>query len=244
MLRNWKTRGVALVATVALLGGAAFVASGATGAYFSDTQPGTITGTIGCIHVTASGGTPSGQGTSGQNLAFTNLLPGADQSVTVNYQNTCPTNVEDVWITFPNATALSALNNLGRYGTIHVSSSGAGAVGDVFDSANLNDRVATCGPLSPTGCWPLPSQLKVAINLGPTASGAVTFSFMYASALTTQPAPGTGVWNSFPVPGGPYPTNPNGQTTINGSDGTGNGLPYAVVATQPGIAPGAAGTLP
>ena len=233
MLRNWKSRGVALVATVALLGGAAFVASGATGAYFSDTQPGTISGTIGCILVTASGGTPSGQGTSGQNFAFTDLMPGTAQTITVNYQNTCPTNAEDVWITFPNPTALSALNNLGRYGTVHVTSAGAGAVGDVFYSQNLNDNSVTCTPVDPGHCWPLPSQLKVANNVGPTASGSVTFSFMYASALSSPLAEG-GPWNAYPVPG--QFINPGPPTT--------SGLPYAIVATQPGITPGAVGTLP
>jgi len=244
MRGNWKVRVAAMTATVALLGGTAFVASGATGAYFSDTQPGTISGTIGCILVTASGGTANGHG-SGQDFAFSNLLPGEAQTITVNYQNTCPTNAEDVWITFPNATALSALNNLGKYGTVHVTSAGDGAVGDVFDSANLNDRVATCGALSPAGCWPLPGQLKVASDVGPTQSGSVTFSFMYASALSTQPPPGTGVWNTYPVPAGQYsPTNPDGQTTVNVADGTGAGLPYAVVATQLGITPGAVGTKP
>ncbi len=175
-MRNLKIRGLALVATVALLGGAAFVASGATGAYFSDSQPGTIRGTLGCIKVTASGGTANGHG-SGQDFNFNALLPGTPQTITIYYQNTCATNAEDVWLTFPNATALSALNNLGHYGTIHVASTGAGGLGDVFDSANLNDRVATCGPLSPSGCWPLPNQLKVASGLTPTSTGWATFSF-------------------------------------------------------------------
>jgi len=233
---NWKIRAAALTATVALLGGTAVIASGATGAYFTDTQPGTISGTIGCILVTASGGTSSGQGTSGQNFAFSNLLPGTAQTITVHYQNTCPTNAEDVWVTFPNATALSALNNLGKYGTVHVSSAGTGAVGDVFDSANLNDHLtpAHCLTLDPSGCWPLPSQLKVASNVGPTASGTVTFSFMYASAMSTQPAPGTGVWNPYPQP----------DQFINPGPPAASGLPYAVVATQPGITPDAVGTKP
>ena len=43
----FKSKVLALVASVALLGGTAFVASGSTGAYFSDTHSGSITGTIG-----------------------------------------------------------------------------------------------------------------------------------------------------------------------------------------------------
>ena len=44
MLSNVKSRGLALLATVALLGGTAWIASGTTGAYFSDTHTGAIGG--------------------------------------------------------------------------------------------------------------------------------------------------------------------------------------------------------
>jgi hypothetical protein len=64
----------------------------------------------------------------------------------------------------------------------------------------------------------------------------VSFSFQYASALSTQALVGTTAdWNTYPQAG---------DVTINSSDGTGNGLPYQVVATQHGITPGAAGTKP
>ena len=142
---------------------------------------------------------------------------------------------------FPNLTALSALNNLGSYGTVHLSSSGTGAVGDVFDSANLNDNSVTCpvGSFSvqyPTPCEPLPKQLLIATNVGPGDTGSFSFSFNYASKLSTQaPVGSTAYWNTYPV---------SGQTTTNPSDGTGAGLPYQIVATQPGVTPGAVGTTP
>ncbi|MHB8564370.1 MAG: hypothetical protein ACYDDA_10605, partial [Acidiferrobacteraceae bacterium] len=84
---------------------------------------------------------------------------------------------------FPNATALSALNNLGSYGEVHISYSGPGEVnsGDIFDSANLDDNPAGCGSFSPSGCWPLLSQYKIATNLASGASGTITFSFSYPS---------------------------------------------------------------
>jgi hypothetical protein len=189
MTKNVKGKCAAIVGTAALLGGTAFVASGSTGAYFSDTHTGAISGTIGSIRVTPSGGTASADG-SLMNLAFNDLSPGAPQTVTVNYQNT-GTSPEDVWLVFPNATALSALNSLGNYGTVHVSSAGTGALGDIFDSRNLNDNNTSCplGPVStmhPYRCEPLPTQLLVASNVSPSAGGAVSFSFQYASALSTQ----------------------------------------------------------
>ena len=239
MTKSMKVKCAAIVGTVGLLGATAFVASGQTGAYFSDTHAGSISGTIGSIRITPSGGTESTDG-SFMDLAFSNMLPGDPQTVTVNYQNT-GANTEDVYVVFPNATALSALNNLGSYGTVHLSSAGNGAVGDVFDSANLNDDATTCpvGSYSvqyPTPCEPLPKQLLIASGVNPGGTGSFSFSFNYASKLSTQAPLGTTAnWNAYPVAG---------QTTTNVADGTGNGLPYEIVATQPGVTPVAAGTTP
>ena len=91
MLKSVKSRGLALLATVALLGGTAWVATATTGAYFSDTHTGSISGTVGSIKVTPSGG----GGAEHMNLSFTNMLPGDPQTVTVNYKNT-GLNPEDV----------------------------------------------------------------------------------------------------------------------------------------------------
>jgi len=239
MTKSVKVKCAGIVGTVGLLGATAFVASGQTGAYFSDTHTGAIAGTIGSIRITPSGGTESTDG-SFMDLSFNNMLPGDPQTVTVNYQNT-GANAEDVYVVFPNATALSALNSLGSYGTVHLSSSGTGAVGDVFDSANLNDNGTSCpvGSTSqthPIPCEPLPNKLLIASNVGPGVSGSFSFSFNYASKLSTQaPVGSTAYWNSYPQPG---------QITVNQADGDGNGLPYQIVATQPGVTPGAVGTTP
>lgn len=193
---------------------------GTTGAYFSDTHDGTISGTIGSIRVTPSGGT----GADNMNFNWDNMLPGEPQTATLSYENT-GNNPEDVWLKFPNATALSALNNLGTYGEIHVVSNGT----EKFASANLNDRSSTCGAFAPSGCWPLPSQIKLADNVAPGATGVVKVTFNYASKLKTQPAPGTtAAFNVYPV---------SGQTTTNPADGSGDGLPYQLVATQVGQQP-------
>ncbi len=226
MLNTVKTRGLALLATVALLGGTAWIATGTTGAYFSDTHTGSISGSIGSIKVTPSGGS----GPEGMNLAFNDMLPGVAQTVTVKYQNT-GANPEDVWIVFNNATALSALNNLGSYGEVHLSANGTA----LFDSANLNDRSGTCGAFSPSGCWPLAKQYKVASNLAPWAAGTASFTFSYAGKMVTPPV----AFNSYPVSVNGYTTshNTNDQNIVNAADGTGSGLPYSIVATQHDVTP-------
>ncbi|HST13366.1 MAG TPA: hypothetical protein VLJ44_00780 [Gaiellaceae bacterium] len=204
-------------ATLAALATLVVAATGMTGAYFSDTHQGAITGNIGSIKVTPSGGT----GADSTNFTFTNMLPGVPQTATIQYQNTGLDN-EDVWLVFNNATALSALNNLGSYGEVHVSNGHA-----LFDSANLNDRSSTCGPFSPSGCWPLPSQIKVGSDIAPGAGGFAKFTFNYAGKLKNPAAEGA-PFNLYPIPG---------QTTVNAADGSGSGLPYELVATQVGQTP-------
>src|SRR5665213_1713003 len=126
MKMHLKMRVVTLAVSVALLGGTALVASGQTGAYFSDSHAGAITGSIGSIAITPDT----------NSLVFYNLLPGTSQTVTEHYQNT-GSSPQDVWLTFDNPTALSALNNLGRYGSVVISSGGQGAVGNnAFTSYN------------------------------------------------------------------------------------------------------------
>jgi hypothetical protein len=203
---------VALGATASLVG---FAATG-TGAYFSDSSPGTISGSVGSIQVSVSGG----NGSSSTDFHFDRLLPGTPQSAVIKYTNT-GNSPEDVFLTFPNATALSALNNLGTFGSVQVNNASGE---DVFDSTNLNDNSNTCGPFSHSGCNPLPNQLKVDSNLAPGQTDTATFEFGYASKLKLQ----FPTFNTYPVPG---------QFTTISTDGTGDGLPFAIVATQVGQTP-------
>lgn len=227
MRRSTAVRFAVWLATLGAMAGLAITATGMTGAYFSDAHNGDITGNIGSIKVTPSGG----GGTDGTDFTFSNMLPGVPQTATVHFQNS-GANAEDVWLVFDNATALSALNNLGTYGEVHVSNGSA-----LFDSANLNDRSPTCGAFSPSGCWPLPAKIKVASNLASGASGHVSFTFNYAGKLSNPAAEGA-PFNVYPVPAGAWsPTNPDGQYTVNAADGTGAGLPYEIVATQVGQTP-------
>lgn len=245
-----KTRVFTLVATMGLLGGTAFAASGSTGAYFSDSHSGTVSGSVGSITISPDSSTY---------LSFSDLLPGTQQTVSLKYHNS-GSSPQDVYLTFPNATALSALNNLGRYGHVYVSNDlGSGPVG-VFNSYNLDDNSTRCGafgnnPLtgSSSPCNPVPNQIKVASNVAPGAYGTVSFTFEYASATTV---PASNSWNVYPLPGLggthlDYPAcvtaNPSGDCTnnqfiVNSGDGSGSGLPYAIVATQVGISPSDTGS--
>ena len=220
MSRSVKVRIGAIGASLALMGALVVMATGATGAYFSESKSGEITGTTGSIHVHTSGGS----GPNGLLFNFENLLPGEPQSATVEYQNTGHNN-QDVWVVFDNSEALHALNNMGRYGEVTIANPG----GWLFHSANLNDNLppasGTCGPFSPSGCWPLGEKYKVASNLAPGAGSWFKFTFGY----TTYHG---GIGNSQEeMPFNTYPPE------VKPEEVTGSGLPYEVVATQVGVEP-------
>jgi hypothetical protein len=217
LTRKQTVLGSALSVTIAAVVATALWGSGLTGAWFKDTHNGAIDGTIGNIRIDTSGGT----GADGLNFNMANMLPGTPQSSTLHYTNTTG-NAADVWLVFPNATALSSINDYGHYAEMHVVSNGT----EIFGSANLNDHASTCPNIPSTDCRPLPNQLKLASNLASGASGTAVITFDYTGKLSTQPAPGTTEYfNEYPQ---------SDQTTIKPSDGTGHGLPLQVVATQPG----------
>jgi hypothetical protein len=220
MRRSMKVRLLALGGSVAAIGGLAVTASGATGAYFSQSVPGTISGTLGSISVATSGG----NGDNAQDFSWSNILPGVPNQAVVNYQNTSINN-EDVYLVFQNKTALSALNNLGTYGEVHISTAGTGTTNaEVFGSKNLNDNSVSCGGFTPSGCWPVPNVVPVATNIGAGATGAVTFAFNYAGKLGNGSQGGQ--FNLYPVPG---QQNPGTSAAF-----TNAGLPYEIVAVQTG----------
>lgn len=228
MQRNVKARLAAFGASIAVLGAVAVSAAGTTGAYFSDTHAGTVSGTVGSIKITTSGGSGAG----GLNLSYTNLLPGEKQTVTAKFQNT-GLNAQDVWVVFPNAAALHALNDLGSFGEFHIAGDGVAK----FDSANLNDDLerGTCGPLSPTGCWPVPPMVKVASNVAANNTvHDVDFTFKYSSVLSGQTTAGGGGWNQYPAPTSCVVLCPAAGP---GQVSEGDGLPYELVATQVGQTP-------
>ena len=167
---------LAALATVAVL---AIVASGATGAYFSDTHNGKLSGTIGDITIKTSGGAAYGNDSLGFN--WDEMLPGVVYSATIQIQNSSSSNSEDWYMTFPNLTALSALNTLGTYGAVEILMDGS----VVYENHNLND-------IPNNGTTGLPAQLALATNVGPTLSHTVIFKFEYQASHRNVLADGKG----------------------------------------------------
>jgi len=195
----------------------AIMATGTTGAYFSESKDGGITGTVGAVHLSVPNST----------FAWTNMMPGVADSAKVDFTNV-GTGHQDFYLVFPNATALSALNDLGTFGEVHIAVNGV----EQFASANLSDRYP-CGTPGNTGVatvCPVPQQMLLASDVAVGATNSFTFAFNYASKLgTASHSSGGGVFNTYPAA--------DGQKTIVAGDGTGNGLPFRVVAVQVGQQP-------
>jgi len=187
-------------------------------------------------------------------IAWDNMLPGEVYSATATYRNdgTVP---QDVYVVFPNKTALSALNSLGTYGAVRLTSTD----GASFYSNNLNDHPIDQGAV----CKMLPEYVLLASNIRPNDSGSMTFRFQYASKMgdiafnndgsVKRPASSGSAFsfNTFPVvkPGGALDPNYEFDGNLAGYDQryvipgqTGTGLPYEIVALQHGVVPGQLGT--
>jgi len=206
-----------LVATVALISS---VVAG-SGAYFTDSHGGQISGNLGTVAITVTG----------QAIDFKDLLPGVDQSQTVTVTNT-GTGPEDIYLAFDNSTGeWSAVNDLGMYGIFTINNV-------VYDNLNNTypDFTPGSGVMSSSlssGCYNIP---RVAINylphviklgtLSPTQQWSFNIAFHFNACMTGGNGTGASLWGTPPYPqGGFNPQIPTGP------------LPYVVAAFQPGVNP-------
>lgn len=208
-----------LFGTMAVALSLAGIAIVGTGAYFTDSHGGAITGNLGTVAINVTG----------QTINFANLLPGESQTATVHVTNTGTGN-EDLYLAFDNTNrAWSAVNDLGQYGKFVIN-------GKTYD--NLNNAYAAPDPGvpgTPTGafmsgaCSTVPrvpaNYLPHVIFLGtlaPTQAWSFNISFQFNPCMTGGNGTGAPLWgasdNNFPtIP--PAPLN------------------FTVAAFQPGVNP-------
>ena len=205
MFRSTRMRFLALISTAAVTAALIGVAVVGTGAYFTDSKPGAITGNLGTVAVDIAG----------QNIDFANLLPGVDQTQTVTVHNTGTAN-EDMYLAFDNTNlGWSAVNDLGAYGIFTVN-------GVVYDNLN-NQYAAGTGPAGVISTNPesacynvvrpniayLPHVIFLA-TLSPNQVWTFNVSFHFNACLTGGNGTGAALWqaadSNFPTIG-PVPLN-------------------------------------
>ncbi|HXR40889.1 MAG TPA: hypothetical protein VN738_00700 [Acidothermaceae bacterium] len=199
--KAWRLGG--FVAALGASGALIASATGATGAYFTDSHDGTLQAVSGHLKLNVSDTT----------LNFTGLMPAEDQTKEITY-NTDANGNEDVWLVFPDneayeqftgakGNALWPDGGLGRYGHFAVSDSNGGLA---FQSYNLQNtptgvtgqsctvdgngrggsaQQATSASDTPPYCG-VPNAILLASNLVNGSSGTITVTFGLTGRQTTQ----------------------------------------------------------
>jgi hypothetical protein len=191
-----------------LAAGTALVASAATGtgAWFTDSETGSISANSGHLSIDISGD---------RNMNFADLMPGEYQHKSISYQVTQSSGKADVWLVFsekspavaaftgPKDSAYHKGGGLGRYGHFMVRGTDNAII---FQSNNLayhpanesgpncwvgidghggSDAVASGVDAAPPYCG-VPYAIKVASNLATTATGHFTVEFGFSGRQTEQ----------------------------------------------------------
>jgi hypothetical protein len=211
-----------------LAAGTALVATAATGtgAWFTDSQDGTITAQAGHLDLT----------TSGTTFDFRNIMPGEDKTLPIDYNVDVSGGKVDVWLTFDTTsldyakfTGFSGTpgqngyddGGIGRYGHFKVSS-GSSTFFDSYNLKNAPDGTSGCadnakgwGSSRPAnsetdtdmGYCGVPGQILIAQGLNAGDAGHVALTFGLTGKQTQQ--------NQLQI----------------------NHLPFKIVATQAGHGP-------
>lgn len=206
--KAWRLGG--FVAALGASGALIASATGATGAYFTDSHAGTLQATSGHLSL---------DGVTSTTLDFAGLMPGVDQTKTIDYTTNVSSGAEDVWLVFPVDTPAEqtayaeftgakgqfgyADGGMGRYGHFAVSDSNGGLA---FQSYNLQNapsgvtgqsctvsangrggsgQQATSVSDTPPYCG-VPNAILLASNLVTGSNGTITVTFGLTGRQTQQ----------------------------------------------------------
>lgn len=221
----FKSKGARITGFVGTLGLSAALlgaAAGTTGAYFTDSESGSIEAGSGALTIDSR---------NNYNLGFGNLIPGEDKSREVVYRTGGDTPA-DIWLKFDGGAGYLAFTGdkgnaaypaggLGRYGHFAVANNGGGTLFSSYNLANASAGVSGCADANghgsgrpatsetdtPPYCG-VPQLIKLESNVAPGSERKTTLTFGLTGRAQGQNTP---VAN----------------------------LPFEVVATQVGIRPDA-----
>ncbi|HET7386940.1 MAG TPA: hypothetical protein VFJ19_09795 [Nocardioidaceae bacterium] len=190
----------ALGASASLVGYAAT----STGAYFTDSEPGSLSGQTGNLQINAQH----------TNLKFSDLVPGDYVDKTITYRTNSST-PEDIWLYFPETTAYEAFTGakgnsryssggMGRYGHFAVANSGSQTVFSSYNLQNASDDYTSdtysgCANADGRGFGPkatseadtpalcgVPHYILIDSNVASGTSGHLTITFGVTGRQTEQ----------------------------------------------------------
>jgi hypothetical protein len=223
--KAWRLGG--FIAALGASGALIASATGATGAYFTDSHPGSINASTGSVKVS----------TTDLTLNFSGLLPEDFQTKDVQYWAQ-GSGAEDIWLVLPSDGTADALNGipgtpsgvaaLGRYGHFAVSSpagsftsfnlatAGTGSHSGNSCSVDANGHGGSATEATDTHDFPdfcpVPNAILLSSNLTNGQSGTAHITFGFTKLLTGPQGSGLAPVANFQIVAtqhGVLPTDPN-----------------------------------
>ncbi len=224
MKKNKTARIAAFIGTVGASAALIGMAATNTGAYFTDSEDGTLSGNAGHLTVDKR---------SNYSLSFENLVPGEYKSRDVNYHTAGDTN-EDIWLAFPDGEAYAKFSGakngtyyadggMGRYGHFEVKNN-AGT--SLFSSYNLQseaDGSSGCANANGHGF----GRQATSVSDTPPLCGVPHYILIESDVPSNTDAKLTMVFGV------------TGRQTDQGQSAPPAQVPFQVVATQHGVRPDA-----
>lgn len=223
MFKSKTVRVVGFVGSMGLSAALLGTAATSTGAWFTDSEAGTVMAKSGTLTVDKN---------NNYNLFFDKLIPGQDQTKDVGY-HTGGDAPSDIWLSFPNGDAYGAFTGqkgypnvsdggLGRYGHFAVYNNAGNLLFNSYNLTNQPDGTSGCADSeghgsnspatsatdTPAYCG-VPHYMKIESNVASGTDAKLTLLFGLTGRATGQ--------NKMEVPS----------------------LPFQVVATQVGVRPDA-----
>ncbi|MBF6606601.1 MAG: hypothetical protein IVW53_13605 [Chloroflexi bacterium] len=219
VLKKKLPRFLLLFGTMAGMASLIGVAVVGTGAYFTDSVGGQISGNLGTVAVAVSG----------QNINFANLMPGEVQTQAVTVKNTGTGN-EDIYLAFDNTNkGWSAVNDLGQYGKFVINGKTYDNLSNKYNSTTGVPGAPISGVFMGGSCS---TVNRVPVNFLPhvillgtlTPNQTWTFNIAFNIIACKSDGGGADLWSSIandfsPLLTGPLPLN------------------FKIAAFQPGVNP-------
>lgn len=198
MFKRRLPRLPALLGTAAVAASLIGVAVVGTGAYYTDSHGGQISGNNGSVAITVDG---TGTGPEDMDFDFSGILPGAPgktATITVTNTGSAP---EDLYLAFNNDNNMwSAVNDLGQYGKFIINTKTYDNLNNTYTAANSGVSMPGSGVMGGS-CAGVPrvaiNYLPHVISLGTLAVGEVwsfDINFQYIACMTDHE--GEAIFNS------------------------------------------------
>jgi hypothetical protein len=224
MFKNKSARITAFIGTLGASAALIGMAATNTGAYFTDSENGTLSGKTGHLQVEAR---------SNYTLNFADMVPGEYQSRDVHYHTDSST-AEDIWLKFPDGVEYAKFTGekhgplyddggMGRFGHFQVKDNGGNLLFSSWNLQNASANTSGCADTNGHGSNNPPADRDAT----PAYCGVPHFMLIESNVATNSDKKLTMVFGV------------TGRMEDQNSSQPPSAVPFQVVATQHGVRPDA-----